>query len=522
MDPNRVKYPIGIQNFESLRRNGFLYIDKTALVYELANAGRYYFLGRPRRFGKSLLMSTLEAYFEGKRELFQGLAIEQMETEWKQYPVLHIDLNAKQYQKPEDLQAILNMHLEKWEAIYGDSYHDRSSEERFMHVIQSAYEQTGREVVILVDEYDKPLALNLENEALQDDYRSQLKAFYGVMKSADRYIRFALLTGVTKFSKVSVFSDLNNIDDISMWAKYATVCGITEQEIRANLDAEVGELAAANGLTKDECYAELRRRYDGYHFHQDTVGMYNPFSLLNTLNKREFKDYWYETGTPTVLIRLLQNNHFDLTDVAHGEVSAQLMSRVDSVQDNPLPLLFQSGYLTIRGYDKEFDEYVLGFPNEEVERGFMNGLLPIYTNARPGMSQFSIVQFVKEVRRGQVEAFMKRLQAMMADTGYSIVGDSELYFHNFLFIFFRLLGFYVDVERQTSDGRMDMVVKTDGYIYLMEFKLDQSADAALRQIEERRYADAFAADPRCLFCIGANFSLERRCLDDWKVTSREL
>ena len=517
MELHRVKYPIGIQNFEKLRKEGFLYIDKTALIYELAHAGTYYFLGRPRRFGKSLLMSTLEAYFEGKRELFQGLAIGQLETEWKQYPVLHLDLNAERYDTADRLVLILDRHLRLWEDQYGKDAREISISDRFMGIIRRAYEQTGREVVILVDEYDKPLALNLENEALQDDYRSQLKAFYGVMKSADRYIRFALLTGVTKFSKVSVFSDLNNIDDISMWAKYATVCGITEQEIRANLDAEVGELAAANGQTKDECYAELCRRYDGYHFHQDTVGMYNPFSLLNTLNKREFKDYWYETGTPTMLIRLLQNNHFDLADVAHGEVSAQLMSRVDSVKDNPLPMLFQSGYLTIRGYDKEFDEYILGFPNEEVERGFMNGLLPIYTNARPGMSQFSIVQFVKEVRRGQAEAFMKRLQAMMADTGYSIVGDSELYFHNFLFIFFRLLGFYVDVERQTSEGRMDMVVKTDGYIYLMEFKLDQSADAALRQIEERHYADAFAADPRRLFRIGANFSLERRCMDDWKV-----
>ena len=517
MESNSVKYPIGIQNFESLRRNGFLYIDKTALVYELANTGRYYFLGRPRRFGKSLLMSTLEAYFEGKRELFRGLAIERMETEWKTYPVLHLDLNAKQYRKAEDLAAILNMHLESWEAAYGEPSSNRSPEERFMRVIQKACEQTGREVVILVDEYDKPLALNLEDEALQDEYRSQLKAFYGVMKSADRYIRFALLTGVTKFSKVSVFSDLNNIDDISMWGKYAEICGITEQEIRTDLDAEVGALAAANGMTKDACYAELRRRYDGYHFHQDTVGMYNPFSLLNTLNKQEFKDYWYETGTPTVLIRLLQANHFDLSDVAHGEVSAQLMSRVDSVRENPLPMLFQSGYLTIKGYDKEFDEYVLGFPNEEVERGFVGGLLPLYTNARPSMSQFSIAQFVKEVRRGQAEAFMKRLAAMMADTDYRIVGDSELYFQNFLFIFFRLLGFYVEVERATSDGRMDMVVKTSDYVYLLEFKLDASADAALRQIEERHYADAFAADARRLFRIGANFSLEHRCLDDWKV-----
>ena len=518
MDKSFVKYPIGVQNFESLRREDYTYVDKTDMVWQLANQGRYYFLNRPRRFGKSLLISTLEAYFEGKRELFEGLAISRMETEWKKYPVLHLDLNAKQYNNREALLKILNMHLERWESLYGDTTHsDRDADERFAWVIQRAYEQTGSPVVILIDEYDKPMALNLNNEALQDEYRSILKAFYGVMKSCDRYIRMGFLTGVTKFSKVSVFSDLNNLRDISMLPDYIPVCGLTEQEIRNNFDGEVEQLAQACRMTKDECYAELRRRYDGYHFCEDSVGMYNPYSVLNTLASRRFGSYWFETGTPTQLIELLKSTDYNLNNLLDGEVSAQLLGSVDSIKQDPVSVFYQSGYLTIKDYDEEFGEYTLGFPNTEVQDGFVKCLLPFYTNQGKDETQFSISRFVREVRSGQPEAFMTRLVAMMADADYRIVGKAELYLQNFLFVFFRLLGLYVQVERATSDGRTDMVVQTKDYVYILEFKLDQSADVALRQIDEKGYALPFTSDSRKLYKIGVNFNSQQRRVDDWKI-----
>ena len=512
-----IKYPIGIQNFERIRTEGYTYIDKTDMVWGLVNRGSYYFLGRPRRFGKSLLLSTIEAYLEGKRELFKGLAIEKMEKDWKKHPILHMDLNAKQYNCREALLEILNMHLERWEALYGDKYKDRSPEERFIHVIESAYKQTGMPVAILIDEYDKPLALNLGNEELQDELRGILKAFYGVMKTCDRYIKIGFLTGVTKFSKVSVFSDLNNIDDISMWGQYETICGVTEQEIRNNFDSEVEKLAAACKLTKEECYEKLRRQYDGYHFCEESIGVYNPFSLLSTLNKQKFGDYWFETGTPTLLVKLLQHTNFNLNDIEAEAVSADLMGSADSMKANPIPVIYQSGYLTIKGYDSEFKEYHLGFPNEEVRTGFYNYLFPIYTNAKQDISQFNIAKFVREVRSGNPESFMTRLSAMMADTDYRIVGETELYFQNFLFVFFRLLGLYVEVERPTSDGRTDMIVQTPDYIYIFEFKLDKTAEVALQQIEDKEYAKIFDCDPRTLYKIGVNFSSEKRCVDQWRI-----
>ena len=517
MEQHFVKYPIGIQNFEKLRRGGYAYVDKTALVWQLASQAQYYFLGRPRRFGKSLLLSTIEAYFEGKRELFEGLEIMQMEREWKRYPVLHMDLNAERYTAVSDLLNLLNVQLSEWEKEYGHENYETSPSARFRGIIRRAYEKTQMPVVILVDEYDKPMALNLDNEELQDEFRSILKAFYGVMKSADRYIKMGFLTGVTKFSKVSVFSDLNNINDISMDFQYATACGLTEEEIRQNFDDGVALLAQGEGLSQDECYAELRRRYDGYHFCPDSPGMYNPFSVINTLAKRRFGDYWFETGTPTQLIKMLSKTNYQLSDLESGEVSSQLMERVDSYKSNPVVVLYQSGYLTIKSYDRRFNEYQLGFPNKEVENGFIDCLLPIYTNSNENPSQFNIVRFVKEMESGQPEAFMTRLAAMMADTDYRIVGRSELYFQNFLFVFFRLLGLYVEVERATSNGRADMVVQTKDYVYILEFKMDQTADAALQQIDEKGYALPFAADPRRVFKIGVSFNSEKRRVDEWKM-----
>ncbi len=518
MQRQMTKYPIGIQNFESLRIDDYKYVDKTAYVYEMASTGRYYFLSRPRRFGKSLLLSTIEAYFEGKRELFKGLAIEKLENEWKQYPILHIDLNAERYTDEQALTSMLHRHLTDWEHTYGHDNSEGSVSQRFAGVIRRAYEKTGLRVVILVDEYDKPMVTSLGNEQLQENLRDILKAFYGVLKSCDRYIRFAMLTGVTKFSKVSVFSDLNNLRDISMTESYTAVCGLTEQEIRDNMDGGVALLAQKCGISKEECYAKLRTNYDGYHFRQNTTGVYNPFSVINTMASQAFGDYWFETGTPTLLVTMLQTGGFSLDNMLAGEVSTQMLGSIETMRDNPLPLLFQSGYLTIKDYNEEFDSYTLGFPNKEVENGFIKFLLPLYSNAETTDSRFAIQTFIREIRDGQPEAFMKRLSAMMADTDYRIVGNSELYFQNFCFLFFRLLGLYVEVERATSDGRADITITTRQYIYIIEMKLDGSAGEALSQIERKRYAAPFAANTQTTYNIGVNFSTKSRTITEWKIS----
>ncbi len=512
-----MKYPIGIQNFGEVRRDGYVYVDKTALAYKMISEGKYYFLSRPRRFGKSLLLSTFEAFFGGEKELFEGLAVYGLEKEWTVHPILHLDLNSREYKDDSSLSAELNRHLEKWEKRYGDEYKDRANEERFLHVIENAFEQTGKRVVILVDEYDKPLLQTIGNKALQDAYRSMLKAFYGVLKTCDRYIRFAFLTGVTKFGKVSVFSDLNNLIDISVLPQYAAICGITEQELHEQLDEGVSQLAEANGETKDECYTHLKTNYDGYHFYPNSEGIYNPFSMLNTLAYRVYNDYWFETGTPTFLVHQLQKTNYRLDEMTEEKLSADTLNSIDIMDENPLPLLYQSGYLTIKDYDKRFKTYRLGFPNREVREGFVKYLVPYYAPKNENNSLSSIEMFVEEVERGDAEGFMRRMEAFFSNGDYALMGDKELYFHNAMYVFFALLGLYVEVERHTTNGRMDILVQTKDYIYIFELKIDQSADAALKQIEEKGYAKPFAADPRKLFKIGLNFSTEKRCIDDWRV-----
>ena len=514
-----MKYPIGIQTFSEIINKGYLYFDKTALVHKLANDSKYYFLSRPRRFGKSLLVTTLEAYFQGRKELFDGLAISKLETEWKQYPVLHIDLNAADYRSEEALISIIDGHLRQFERTFGKDPDEHTVSERFKGVIQRAYEQTGRQVVILVDEYDKPLLQTIGNEELQDNYRKILKGFYGVAKTMDACIRLAFFTGVTKFSKVSVFSDLNNLEDISLSEQYAEICGITEQEIRDNIDAQVGELATANGLTKEECYGRLKEQYDGYHFHPNSSGMYNPFSLLSALKRKEFGDQWFQSGTPTFLVEVLKRNNYDLEQLTREEATADLLGSLDAIDTNPTPLLYQSGYLTIKGFDPEFGTYRLGFPNQEVERGFSRYLFRYYTPASQGQDSF-VKDFVLAARAGQTDKFMKRLESLFAGQDYQIAGDAELYFHNAVALIFKMVGFYTETERHTSDGRMDMVVQTADYIHLFEFKLDKTADEALAQIEKREYALPFAHDPRKLYKIGVNFSSETRRIENWKVVER--
>ena len=510
-------YPIGIQNFEKIRKDGYFYIDKTALIYKLVKTGSYYFLSRPRRFGKSLLLSTLEAYFKGRKELFEGLAMESLEKDWIEYPVIHLDLNAKKFDTENDLIRLIDRQLLVYEAQYGSCSSDETIDDRLVTLIRLAAEKTGQRVVILVDEYDKPMLQAIGRDELQEEYRNTLKAFYGVMKSMDGYIKFAMLTGVTKFGKVSVFSDLNNLNDISMWNQYIDICGVSDQELHDNLEVELSEFADARGMTYNEICVALREYYDGYHFTHNSIGMYNPFSLLNAFLRNEFGSYWFETGTPTYLVELLKKHHYDLQRMAHEETSAEVLNSVDSTSDNPIPVIYQSGYLTIKGYDERFGIYRLGFPNREVEEGFVKFLLPFYANTNAVESSFEIQKFVREIEAGDYDSFFRRLQIFFADTPYELIRDLELHYQNVLFIVFKLIGFYVKAEYHTSGGRIDLVLQTDNFVYIMEFKLDGTAEEALLQINEKHYAQPFESNDRELFKIGVNFSAKTRNIEKWVV-----
>lgn len=509
-----IKYPIGIQDFEGLRHDGYLYVDKTGIIKQLIDRGKYYFLSRPRRFGKSLMLSTIKAYFEGKRELFAGLAIDTDDTKWEAHPVLHLDLNAQKYDTKEKLDYVISQFLLSQEKYYGlEEGKGDNFGPRFEQLIRAIREKTGKRVVILIDEYDKPMLQAIGNPSLQEEFRNTLKAFYGALKSMDGCIKFAMLTGVTKFGKVSVFSDLNHLMDISMDLRYYDICGITEDEIHTYLAAGVAELAEANNLSEQECMALLKERYDGYHFTENAPGIYNPFSLLQTLDKKSFGNYWFETGTPTYLVTLLQMHNYNLEAMLEVQTDADVLNSIDGGDTDPIPVIYQSGYLTITGYDKEFGLYKLGFPNKEVEEGFMKFLIPHYTNISKTNSAFEITQFVKDVRTGRTEQFIKRLKSFFADTPYELVKDLENHYQNVLFIIARLLGLYTKAEYHTSEGRIDMVIQTPLYCYVMEFKLDGTAQEALQQIRDTHYTLPFEMNNQQVIRIGMNFSSQTRNID---------
>ncbi len=510
-------YPIGIQDFESLRNDGYVYVDKTAHIHRMVTTGRYYFLSRPRRFGKSLLVTTMHAYFSGKKELFEGLAMEKLEQKWAKHPILFLDLNTGKYDSEEELHDVINRQLCDWEELYGTNSSETTLHARFLGLVKRAYEKTGERVVILVDEYDKPLLQAIGNEDLQEKFRNTLKAFYSVLKTQDRYIKFGFLTGVTKFGKVSVFSDLNNLKDISMDHRFVDLCGISEKDIHTYFEESIHELAAANRLSYDETCAKLKEQYDGYHFEYDTVGIYNPFSLLNTFDAQKFRDYWFETGTPSFLVHLLKKNNYELGHLQEEVLSEKVLNSTDSMNYNPIPVIYQSGYLTIKGYNRETEKYHLGFPNKEVEEGFINYLIPFYTPINENNTSFFIDNFVQDIRQGKPEEFLKRLQTLFADSSYEIAGDMEKYFQNAMYIIFKVMGFYTEVERRTSRGRIDVVLQTEGYVYVMELKLDGSAEEALQQIEEKGYAAPFATDPRKLYRIGVNFSTATRGIEQYLI-----
>ena len=508
-----IKYPVGVQSFSKLREDGYLYVDKTETIYSLIRSGGYFFLARPRRFGKSLLLSTLEAYYSGRRELFEGLALDRLTDDWEPHPVLHLDLNFGRYETPEDLDKLLSDYLDQWESLYCDAVSATDAPSiRFNNVIRRAREKTGKRVVILIDEYDKPLLNAIDNPALADYFRSQLKAFYANLKSMDDAIELALLTGVARFSKVSIFSDLNNLRDISFSKEFASICGVTPDELDRYFHIGIENLASELGKTREETREELRRRYDGYHFSIKSPDIYNPFSLMNVFADNSLRNYWFDSGTPTYLVRLVEKGHYPFRDIAPSTIDRAYLETAGLLDRNPDPVFYQSGYLTIKGYDPEFDTYLLDYPNEEVKEGFLKFLMRSCVPDSINRKGFSIPDFAKDVNSGDPESFMKRVSSLVASIPYGEHGHSEDHFQNAVFLLFSLLGYYARVEDRTSNGRIDLQVETSRYIYIFEFKIDSTSETAMAQIRDKQYWLRELSADKEIFLIGASFDSQTRRL----------
>lgn len=519
------KLPVGIQAFEKLRTDGFLYVDKTEYIYRLAKENVPYFLSRPRRFGKSLLLSAMKYYFEGRKDLFEGLAIERLEANkgaeaWKAYPVFLFDFNGANYQAEGALEKSLDTQLKRFEMVYGYDEQFPEIGERFQNLLIRAEQKTGQRSVVLVDEYDKPLLDTVDNKKLQEHNRAVLKGFFSTLKSFDNYFQFIFITGVTKFHKVSIFSDLNQLKDISLSDSYADICGITEEELIQYFGDRIPAFARKQEMTAEECLAKLRKTYDGYRFHTLAKGVYNPFSLLNAFFDQEFSSYWFETGTPTFLVRKLKAERFDVRRFTDRTIYAKESTLKDYTGDNmePVPLLYQTGYLTIAGYERSRGRYQLCFPNEEVKYGFLECLLPAYVPKATETYGLDIFTLDDYVENGEPDKIRDVLTALFAGITYTLESDPfEHYFQAVIYLVFTLLGRYVQCEMHTFNGRIDCKVGTRDFLYLFEFKRDEEAKAALAQIDSKEYALPFAADSRKLYKIGVSFDSKERRLVGWEV-----
>lgn len=518
------KIPIGIQSFSKIIKDQYLYVDKTEYIYKLVHASGSYFLSRPRRFGKSLFLSTLKEYWLGNKELFHRLKIEALEADnksaWQPYPVFYFDFNRDNYSTHSSIENVLNAHLVKWEAEYECAQPDHSLALRFQHLIELSYKKYSKRCVILVDEYDKPLLDTISNPELNDHNRAVFKGFFSTLKSFDEFIEFVFITGVTKFSKVSLFSDLNQLRDISLNKEYASICGITEAEMKAVFLPEIETMAAAQNLSVQDCMLKLKQTYDGYHFYQDTEGVYNPFSLLYALADQDFQSYWFATGTPTFLIKQLKEIGFEVKKFTDKTLYADQIALMGSESDNPDPvsLLYQTGYLTIWDYDPAARVYTLGFPNEEVKYSFLKSLMSEFIADYGSGSGKDIYTLRRYVENGDLDSIRNVLTALFAGIPYtSDKTPFEHYFQSVIYIVFTLLGQSTHCEMHTYYGRIDCVVETKRFVYIFEFKRDKSAEDALRQIDEQQYAKLYSADPRQIYCIGVNFSSETRGLEAWAV-----
>ena len=528
------QYPIGIQDFASIVQDDLVYVDKTALVYQLVKVKGVYFLSRPRRFGKSLLVSTLKYYFQGCKDLFKGLKMEQLEHEWEQYPVFEIDFNSKDYSRVNALEATLESSVANWELEYGFNPNNTILGDRFAYVLHQAHLKTGKRCVVLIDEYDKPLLDVMDtglktvvdgNEmTLEEKNRNILKGFYSTFKAADADLRFVFLTGVTKFAQVSVFSGFNNAQDISMDFDYDTLCGISQDELDSYFHESIGELAKANGMTYDETAQLLKETYDGYHFSEAMTDVYNPFSLLNAFKSRRMRDFWFATGTPTYLVRLLNHSNENIQEIINRSYLPQEFVDYRATVEAPVPMIYQSGYLTIKGYDREFNEYKLDFPNNEVASGFLTMLTASYFNA-PQPSGNLAGRMARALRTGNTDQFHDLLSDFVASIPYSVRKDNseksrEKDFQLIVYLIMRLVGscnYTVYHEKESSQGRADCVIETPQNVYIFEYKLDHSAAEALQQIKAKGYAEPYAHDPRKLYLVGCTFSSETGRVADWEV-----
>ena len=534
-----MKYPIGIQSFDRLREDGFVYVDKTALVYSLVQEGSVYFLSRPRRFGKSLLISTLACYFQGRKELFDGLAIAELEKDWLEYPIFRVDFNGGNYTREGELEKTIETYIAKWEVEYGKDTLETTTGDRFKGVLQRAYQKTGKRAVVLIDEYDKPILDVLdtgtstrnqegERQLLEDHHREILKSFYSTFKGADEYLQFVLLTGVTKFSQVSVFSGFNQPKDISMDERYESLCGITQEELEKYFEESILRLA-----TKYECAVEemkdwLKRQYDGYHFSTNMTNIYNPFSILNAFDMNELRDYWFATGTPTYLIRLLQHSREQMNELTGKYYDPAMFVDYKANVEQPLPMIYQSGYLTIKEYNKRMGTYLLDFPNNEVRKGFLSMLAASYMKPKSKEVTSWITDAVMTLEQGDTEAFRRSLTSFLASIPYDSHGSlkgidiTEKHFQYTFYLLLRLIGVYciaIHCEDRQSYGRVDCTLEMEEYVYIFEFKMDGTAREALEQIEKNSYAKPYLADKRKVICIGLNFSSVTRTVEDWEETS---
>ena len=518
------RLPLGVQHFSVMRRENMFYADKTALIHRLTHECRVCFLSRPRRFGKSLLVTTLEAYFRGQKELFTGLAMEKLEQEWKQHPVLHISFAISKYTDERHLNEVIGRYLSRWEATYHCAIEGTFSV-RLENVIRSAYEQTGLGVVLLVDEYDAPMLDSNGKPELQDRLRDITRDFYSPVKDMGDCLRFVFLTGISKFSQMSIFSELNNLKNISMDDAYSALCGITEEELLTQMQPYIAELAEANGETYDEAVAHLKYQYDGYHFSKHSPDIYNPYSLINALADREYKNYWFDTGTPTFLVELLQKERMDVLGLEGMEVRSTAFDRASAQLENPVPVLYQSGYLTIKDYDPLTRYYTLAYPNEEVRVGFHEALLPAYLKQDAVKSDIAMGKMLRDLSRRDVDACLTKIQAFMASIPYDQMlccegndtAFNEKHFQTVFHILFTLLGANYRSEVKSASGRADAVLELHDAIYVFEFKLDGGAEAALRQIGEKGYLIPYAADHRPVVKVGVNFDTESRTISEWKV-----
>ena len=528
-----MKYPIGMQSFDQIIEDGYVYVDKTALIYSLVKEGKIYFLSRPRRFGKSLLVSTLKNYFLGRKELFKGLAIDRLEKDWLEYPVFHIDFNGRDFTREGTLEHVLDDYVSRWEEDWQvEKGKSPVVGDRFIRLLEQVHERTGCRVVVLIDEYDKPIldvldtgletVVGANRMLLEERNRNVLKGFYSVFKAADEHLQFVFLTGVTKFSQVSVFSGFNQPKDISMDSRYESLCGITREEIERYFTGSIAEMAEELQLTHGEVEQRLKNQYDGYHFGTRLVDIYNPFSLLNALDSKAIRDYWFRSGTPTYLIRLLEHARENLDELTGRYYDPREFEDYKADVEKPLPMIYQSGYLTVKKYDSEDGTYLLDFPNNEVKEGFVSLVLADYL--KPGIAADSWIRTgVRALKRGDTEQFRRLLTSFLSSIPYTMrrkenERERERYFHYTFYLLLRLISVYtVYTEKQQSEGRVDCVIETNDYIYIFEFKLDGTADAALQQIEEKGYALPYLEDHRRLYCVGVSFSSEMGTVDDWKV-----